>query len=85
MPSGINERLNEVWGNSSSDVYAVGAGGTILHYDGAGWNPMQSGTSEDLNDVWGSSSSDVYAVGSESTLLHFDGISWSAVTVQLSM
>jgi hypothetical protein len=35
----------------------VGAGGTILHYDGDSWSAMISGTPNDLRDVWGSGSS----------------------------
>jgi hypothetical protein len=27
--------LSGVWGSSGSDVFAVGAGGTILHYNGS--------------------------------------------------
>jgi hypothetical protein len=48
----------------STDVYAVGSRGTILRYDGTGWNEMASGTDERLDAVWGTASSDFYAVGS---------------------
>ena len=34
--------LYGVWGNSASDIFAVGEGGTILHYDGSSWSPMDS-------------------------------------------
>jgi hypothetical protein len=34
MPSGTTNILLGVWGSSSSDVFAVGDKGTILHYDG---------------------------------------------------
>ena len=55
--------LSAVWGSSGSDVFAVGGGGTILHYDGSSWSGMSSGTSNGLAGVWGSSGSDVFAVG----------------------
>lgn len=32
MASGISEYLYGVWGSTGSDVFAVGAAGTILHY-----------------------------------------------------
>ena len=32
--------LTGIWGRSSSDIFAVGAGG-ILHYDGDAWNSME--------------------------------------------
>lgn len=34
MASGTEENLEGVWGSSSSNVFAVGEGGTILHYGG---------------------------------------------------
>jgi hypothetical protein len=79
--------LFDVWGASPTDVYAVGALGTILHYDGTDWRTMTSGTSDYLVAVWGSSSSDVYAHGCPAydpnhpnyrcTTLHCDGTAWS--------
>jgi hypothetical protein len=53
MDSGTREWLNAVWGSSQNDVYAVGATGTLLHYDGHGWLPMQSGTSSQFESIWG--------------------------------
>lgn len=32
--------LTGVWGTSSSDLFAVGSGGTVLHYDGSAWSDM---------------------------------------------
>jgi PKD repeat protein len=77
MSSGTGFNLRSIWGSSSSDVFAVGASGTILHYDGSAWSTMDSGSICWLSGVWGSSSSDVFAVGSWGTLLHYDGSSWS--------
>jgi hypothetical protein len=78
--------LNAVWGTSSSDVFAVGGFGTIMHYDGESWSVMTSGKFCTLYDVWGSSADDVYAVGSwsekgvtKSTILHYNGRQWSTV------
>lgn len=34
MSSGTTADLHAVWGSSSSDVFAVGTDGTILHYEG---------------------------------------------------
>ncbi len=55
--------INNVWGDFGADVFAVGDGGTILHYNGSVWSEMTSGTTQDLEGVWGSSGSDVFAVG----------------------
>ncbi len=63
-------------------VFAVGAEGTILHYDGADWAEMESpvfGTDEILTGVWGSSVDNVFAIGVGGTALHYDGERWSAL------
>ncbi|MEW6141578.1 MAG: C1 family peptidase [Chloroflexota bacterium] len=72
--------LRGVWGSSSSDVFAVGDGGTILHYNGNAWSTMTSGTTGYLNGVWGSSASDVFAVGETGTILHYNGTAWTAMS-----
>ena len=69
MTSGTQQHLRDVWGTSTTDVYAVGDSGTILHYDGATWNSMTSGTSLLLFGVWGMSSSDFVAVGEFGVIL----------------
>ncbi len=75
-----SDSLEDVWGSSSSDVFAVGWSGNILHYDGNEWSKMASGTAEVLNAVWGSSSSDIFVVGRYETILHYDGHTWSLMT-----
>ncbi len=55
--------------HSSSDVFAVGLAGTILHYDGASWGAMASGVSTSLDAIWGSSSGDLSVVGSYDAIL----------------
>jgi hypothetical protein len=76
--SGTTNALKAVWGTSSSDVFAVGAGGIVLHFNGTSWSAQPSGTTQDLHGVWGASSSSVFAVGSGNTILHYDGASWTA-------
>ena len=67
-------------GSAPNDVFAVGAQGTILHYDGATWTAMISPTTRFLRAVWGSSGTDVIAVGGGGTIVRFDGTSWTAQT-----
>lgn len=80
--------LRSIWGFSPSDIYSVGDGGMILHYNGAAWRAMASGTTANLYGVWGSGSDDVYAVGKAGLILHYDGSSWhpmaSGVTTDLN-
>jgi hypothetical protein len=85
MTSGTTNNLNGVWGSSATDVFAVGASGTILHYNGTSWSAMTSGTTNILHGVWGSSGTDVFAVGDvddesgSGTILQYNGTSWSTV------
>lgn len=45
--------LNKVWGRAANDVYAVGEGGTVLHFDGVAWSVLDSGVSRFLFTVHG--------------------------------
>ena len=60
--------LSDVWGTSSTDVYAVGYDATILHYDGNVWSPLTGGAGH-LYAVWSTPSSDAYAVGEAGAIL----------------
>lgn len=80
MESGTDQDLNAVWAASGSDVFAVGAGGTILRFDGNSWQPMNSGVTVDLFGVWGTASDHVIATGDQGTILVFDGSDWVPVT-----
>lgn len=76
-PSGY---YSDIWGTSSNDIFLVGQSGTIVHYDGSNWTPMNSGTTVSLRGVWGNAGDDVYAVGDSGTILHYDGDMWSSAT-----
>ena len=71
--SDTGNTLEAVWGNSETDVFAVGALGTILHYDGFEWLPMTSNTTNYLTCVWGSPDRDVFAGGFSTSIYHYDG------------
>jgi len=84
MNSGTTQILNGIWGTAANDVYAVGYGGTILHYDGSNWTRMTSGTTAMLSAIWGTSSTNLFAVGFEhgtftGKILRYNGTSWSTM------
>ncbi len=79
MTSGTTADLYGVWGAGSSDIFATGESGTIIHYNGSGWSAMTSGTTADLYGVWGTGSSDVFVVGKSGTIIHYNGTAWSAM------
>jgi hypothetical protein len=58
-----------LWGSGPNDIFAVGKGGAILHYDGSDWTPEAVPTSADLRAVWGAAG-EVLAVGASGTILH---------------
>lgn len=80
MKSGTTSRLYGVWGNSSTDIFAVGLGDIILHYDGSTWSPMVvSGSGAALLGIWGASASNVFAVSYGGIIMHYDGAIWSVM------
>jgi hypothetical protein len=79
--------FDAVWGSSASDVWAVGAAGTIRHITASDvrWQVVPSKTTNDLHAVWGSSASDIWVVGDSGTILHFDGNEFVSVAAQLPL
>jgi hypothetical protein len=72
--------LRAVWGSSSTDVYAAGDGGTIIHYDGFEWATVLAGAADDLHALAGSGPGDVWAAGLSGTVLHYDETEWADVS-----
>jgi hypothetical protein len=95
MTSGTSEYMRGIWGTSGIDIFAVGDGGTVLHYNGMNWNSMSDGsilspsttqtdsvnkvTAQNLWGVWGSSGNDVFVTGFSGTIAHYDGINWTTM------
>ena len=56
VPPGTEQfKLNAMWGSSGSDIFAVGAQGCILHYDGSTWTTWTLPEGSDhsaIIDVW---------------------------------
>src|SRR5439155_24543276 len=69
MTTPAADALYGVWGSGPSDVFTVGKGGVILHWDGISWVTEPSGSTADLRAVWGDGG-EVFAVGAGGTILH---------------
>ncbi len=69
MTSGTTKQLNRIWGSGPNDVFAVGLGGIILHYDGNRWSTMRDVRSDSITstNVWGSGPNDVYVLDNDSS------------------
>lgn len=80
--------IRGIWGLGPDDIFAVGVGGTILHFDGVEWNEYNNLGLDQWNsytDIWGTSHSNLYVVGDSSTtsspLMHYDGEYWTGMDV----
>ena len=65
--------LTSVWGSSATDIWAVGAHGTVLHYDGTSWQRAvttvpDGGLVYTLRSVWLERADDVWVVDGTSQL-----------------
>jgi len=70
MVSNTTYPLLSVHGRGPRDVYAVGLGGTILHFDGIVWTPLVSGVSGPLEAVWCRPRGETVVVGEAGLSLH---------------
>jgi photosystem II stability/assembly factor-like uncharacterized protein len=66
--------LTAVWGTTKDDVWAVGSGGTIVHYDGTAWSLSKSGLTNTFNTIWASGPDDIYVVSDNTAILHGTGL-----------
>ncbi len=76
VPTGVSaiHALTAVWGSSKDDVWAVGSGGTIVHWDGAVWTAApQDQTKNTFRAVWGSGPNDVWVASATDTIFHTTG------------
>ncbi len=55
--------INKLWGSSSNDLYAVGNGGNIAHWNGSSWKKIESGTTLNLFDIHSYNGNDVFISG----------------------
>jgi len=73
--------LNSIFCVSSSECWAVGANGLILHWsDSSGsWSIVPSPTVNNLNSISCTGPTDCWAVGDGGTIIHTGGIFWGSV------
>lgn len=86
-PVGSAPQLFDVWGSSSTNIYAVGWAGEILHYDGTNWTVSDpgSGDASFLLSISGSGPDNVVAVGRTNDrrglVCSLDGDTWVKTTI----
>jgi hypothetical protein len=70
----------DLWGTSSSNVYAAWAGNGVLHYDGTSWSKTAIVGISDVRSIWGFGPNDIFAAGWDNSLAHFDGTAWTTIS-----
>ncbi|AKU96509.1 Type IV fimbrial biogenesis protein PilY1 [Labilithrix luteola] len=85
VPTNTDARfaLLSVWGSSANDVWAVGSGGTIAHWDGAAWARIPFKGKDTLRAVGGSSATDVWIVSAPNLIAHVDGFHGDATKLEI--
>ena len=77
------ENLLGVWGNSSTNIYAVGSApspytsGGIYRYDGSSWSLVETILYRRVTSIWGSSPNAIIAGAGGGKVYFFNGSSWT--------
>src|SRR5947207_280090 len=72
----VDISLESMDGRSHQDIYAVGLGGEIWHFDGRHWDQIDSPTNEHLFEVSCVSPDLTYAVGNGGVVVRGNGTHW---------
>lgn len=79
-PSGLG--LSSIWGSGPSDVWAVGAKGSVIHWDGTTWASTPIDTSYSLQSVYGTGPNDVWVTSTASLIYRSTGFSSGTATFE---
>jgi hypothetical protein len=77
----LDEGLINVWGRSSTDVYAVGSdtgnGPIVIHYDGEAWTRLETGVRGDIWWINGREEGSIFLAGARGMILRYDGTTFT--------
>jgi len=77
MTSNTNQNLYSVWGSSATAVWAVGAQGVAVFYNGTQWVVKSPPSLATLYSVHGTAANNVFAAGNSGKIYKWDGTAWS--------
>jgi hypothetical protein len=69
--------LEGIHGTDHDDLYVVGSGGLLAHFDGRSWTRIKVLTTSFLGGVRAFSRDHVVAVGTEGVFIEWDGVDWT--------
>ena len=72
--------LSSVWGSGPNDVWAVGAKGSVIHWDGTTWTSTPIDTNYSLQSVYGTGPNDIWVVSTASLIYRSTGFSNGTAT-----
>ncbi|MDA2936198.1 hypothetical protein MYX06_03195 [Patescibacteria group bacterium AH-259-L05] len=72
------KNLNDISIVSSSNIWAVGNSGKVLHYNGTTWSEFIDLGGEEIYAIDMDSASDGWTVGEGGKMFHYDGTTWSS-------
>ncbi|MCD4652535.1 hypothetical protein K8T06_01210 [bacterium] len=81
-----SQSINDLWGFDSGEIYAVGAGGLVLKWDGNCWEDIPLDTSDGLTCVHGTSPDDLWISSwnyENGTVYHWNGTEWQQETLDV--
>jgi hypothetical protein len=84
MHSPTDKALSALWVVTDNDIYAGGAAGVLLHYDGSAWALVDPPppTSDVLVGIWADAAGTLYAVGSTGIVLTRGAGAWQTISPQ---
>ena len=81
--------LSSIWGSGPNDVWAVGAFGSVTHWDGTTWTTAPIDAHASLRAVWGTGPDDVWTMSAPNQIYHSTGFvngaaQWTAASPVIS-
>ena len=68
--------LRAIWGKSADAIWACGAHGALVHWNGDSWRQLKTPLRVNLYTVWARDAEHVWVGGDNGLIMHWDGRKW---------
>lgn len=75
-PAPVNNNITDMWGFAPDDIWAVGLGGVVIHWNGALWEEAETPASGSVRAIWGRTGQTIIAAGDNGEILEYNGEVW---------